>query len=122
MNPTTIEQVLRRHAAGELGTAAERAAAAAALLTSTDPATVQIAHELALQAMAREPAARALAATAYDRLRRLRGEPQKFGTQRADDGRGELWPVDAHTTDSERAKWGLPPLAELRRRAAGGGP
>jgi hypothetical protein len=50
----------------------------------------------------------------------LAGAPQKFGTQwRARDGGRELWPVDPVTTDSERAKWGLPPLAELRRRAEG---
>lgn len=122
MNPPSIDDVLRRRSAGGLGTAAEQAAAAAVLLASADPALVQLAHDLALQAMAREPAARVLAATAFDRLRRLRGEPQKFGTQPAADGKGELWPVDEHTTDSERAKWGLPPLAELRRRAAGGRP
>ena len=56
----------------------------------------------------------------FDRLRLLAGAPQKFGTQwRARDGGRELWPVDPATTDSERAKWGLPPLAELRRRADG---
>jgi hypothetical protein len=113
-------EVLRLHAAGALTAAHERVAAAGLLLRSDVAAEVEAAHTLALAAMAREPSARPLAATAYDRLRLLAGAPQKFGTQVTErDGRRELWPVDATTTDSERAKWGLPTLAELRRRASG---
>ncbi len=98
---------------------ADRLAAAELLLDGDDLAEVDAAQSLALAAMAQEPAARRVAATALDRLRRLAGKPQKYGTQWVTkDGLAELWPVDAHTTDSERAKWGLPPLAELRR----GGP
>ena len=45
------------------------------------------------------------------------GNSQKFGTQLVADGvQLALWPVDPATTDSERAKWGLPPLAEIQRR------
>jgi hypothetical protein len=73
--------------------------------------------------MGKERRARRLAAEAYDRLRCRRGQPQKFGLVAiAQDGGGELWPVDPATTDSERAKWDVPALAELRRRAAGGAP
>jgi hypothetical protein len=70
--------------------------------------------------MPTERRARLLAATAYDRLRRLAGEPQKFGTQVVSrDGIRELWPVDPSTTDSERAKWDVPPFAEILRRLTG---
>jgi hypothetical protein len=103
-----------------LATPAEHLAAAELLVGSDDPAEVDAAQALALAAFGALPAARPLAAAAFDRLRLLAGAPQKFGTQwRARDGGRELWPVDPATTDSERAKWGLPPLAELRRRADG---
>ena len=98
--------------------AAEQLAAAQALLPSERPADVEFAQQLAMAAMRTLPAARAAAAQALDRLRVLAGKPQKFGTQwHAVQGRRQLWPVDDWTTDSERAKWGLPALAELRRRA-----
>ncbi|MCA8974411.1 MAG: hypothetical protein KDC98_06800 [Planctomycetes bacterium] len=96
-------------------------AAAAALLASDDPAVVESVELQLLGLMAKDPRARPLAATAFDRRRMLRGEPQKFGTQVVErDGRRELWPVDPGTTDSERSKWGLPRLDELRRRAEAG--
>ena len=97
--------------------AAEQLATAQALLAG-ERADVEFAQELALAAMRTLPAARPVAALALDRLRVLAGQPQKFGTQsHSVDGHATLWPVDAWTTDSERAKWGLPGLAELRRRA-----
>lgn len=95
-------------------------ARAEALLASSDLADVAAAEALLLGAMARDPRARPLAARAFDRRRRLRGEPQKFGTEVVEcDGRRALWPVDPATTDSERSKWGLPSLTELRRAATG---
>lgn len=101
---------------------AEQRAAIEALLASDAVAAVERAHMLALAAMRSDPLARPLAATAYDRLRLLAGAPQKFGTQIVErDGRRMLWPVDPLTTDSERAKWGLPSLAELQRRASPAG-
>jgi hypothetical protein len=109
--------VLALHAAGRLRSPAERFAAASLLVHGERLADVEAAHALALAALRTEAGARRLAATAYDRLRLLRGEPQKFGTQWVErDGRRELWTVDAATTDSERAKWDLPPLAQLRAR------
>ena len=102
--------------AGALRSAAEQCAAASVLVCSEVTAEVQTAQALALAAMPALRRARLLAATAYDRLRRLAGEPQKFGTQVvARDGVRELWPVDANTTDSERAKWDVLPLAEILR-------
>lgn len=109
--------VLALRAAGQLRTAAEQFAAATVLIYSESIVEVAAAEALALGAMGKEPRARQLAATAYDRQRLLRGEAQKFGTQLVEKhGRLELWPVDPATTDSERAKWGLPALAEIRRR------
>lgn len=103
-----------------LTTPTDRVAAAELLVGSDDPAEVETAQALALAALRAVPAARPLAAAAFDRLRLLAGAPQKFGTQWvARDGAVALWPVDPATTDSERAKWGLPGLAELRRRAGG---
>lgn len=115
--------VARRHAVftmwadERLHGSADQFAAATVLVHGELAAEVGAAQQLALAAMANEPRARLLAAVAYDRLRRLAGTAQKFGTQVVQrDGRAELWPVDPATTDSERAKWGVPPLAELRAR------
>lgn len=103
--------------AGSLQAATDKVVAAEILVDSEDVQQVQVAQSLALAAMAHDRRGRLLAATAYDRLRRLRDEPQKFGTQFIElADRHELWPVDPGTTDSERAKWDVPPLAELRRR------
>lgn len=101
-------------AEGAVRTAAARCAAAAILSHSSDVGAVRRGQELATAAMGSEPAAKALAATCFDRLRMLAGQPQKFGTQRGPDG--APWPVDPATTDSERAKWGLPTLRELQAR------
>lgn len=87
-------------------------------VASDDPAEVERGHARALGCMAEEPRCRALAAAAYDRGRALAGRSQKFGTQAVlHQGRRELWPVDRTTTDSERAKWGLPGIAHLREQA-----
>lgn len=97
----------------------DRLAVAELLLGSEVVADVELAQTLALAALAKSPAARPLAARAFDRLRRLAGQPQKYGTEVVvRDGGTELWPVDGVTTDSERAKWGIAPLAELQRAAA----
>lgn len=106
---------------GQLPNAAARGAVAEALLRGGDLVAVQVAETLALGAMGGWPQARVLAARAFDRKRQLAGQPQKFGTVWTVGAQGpELWPVDPATTDSERAKWGLPGLAELRRRVQAG--
>lgn len=89
------------------------------LAASADPAEVDRAHELAVRRMRAEPRLQLVAATAYDRTRVLAGRPQKFGTQVIEQ-RGRLipWPVDAATTDTERAKWGVATLARLAERVA----
>ena len=112
-------EVAKAHRAKPWTALADRLAVAELLLQSEVPADVELAQALALAALAKSPAARPLAARAFDRLRRLAGQPQKYGTEIVvHDGRAELWPVDGVTTDSERAKWGIAPLAELQRAAA----
>ncbi len=112
--------IVALHAGGQLTTPEAGCAAARLLVHGEATAEVELAQTLALAALPHERAARRLAAVAFDRLRLLAGQPQKFGTQIVlRDGAFELWAVDATTTDSERQKWDVEPLAELRRRAAG---
>jgi TPR repeat protein len=78
------------------------------------------AHELAKRAaeLGSTRPARWLAAAAYDRWRMTGGLPQKYGTQyRSANGRWVLYEVDRSTSDEERARWDVPPLAEALRRA-----
>jgi hypothetical protein len=108
-------QLLAQHAAGQLTDPTDAMDAARLLIAGGAIAELEAAERLALAAMRHEPAAKPLAAHAFDLLRKARGQPQKFGTvMEMRDGQRHLWPVDPHTTDSERAKWGLPTLAEFR--------
>lgn len=121
MNPAELDLLAERARAGRLGDAAARLRAAELLLGSDDREHVALAQGLALALLAQQSAARLLAARAFDRLRLLAGQPQKYGTAtHLVDGQPQLWPVDPGTTDSERAKWGVPALAELQRQCRGG--
>jgi hypothetical protein len=115
-------EVLALHAAGALAAPLDRLAAARLLLGGERRDELEAAQALALAAMAVVPEARPVAATAYDALRVLDGRPQKFGTRFTRRG-GALarWPVDPTTTDSERAKWGLPPLDRIVPEAPASG-
>nr|WP_315052662.1 hypothetical protein [uncultured Brevundimonas sp.] len=63
--------------------------------------------------------ARWLAAAALDRSLMYAGRPQKFGSNIVPDGQGwRLWDVDPATTDAERAQHDMPPLQQMRQRAA----
>ena len=65
-----------------------------------------------------DPRARWMAAAACDRWLMYLGRPQKYGTNYVSDGkRQRLWDVDPTTTDAERARWDVPPLAEQIRKA-----
>lgn len=114
-----VARALALHRDGALRTPRAKALAATLLLAADEPATVQVAQDLALAAMASHRPARRLAAEAFDRLRVLQGQPQKFGTQRRADG--SPWPIDPATTDSERAKWDVPPRSRLLDPAPNGG-
>jgi|GEM_PF-701469 len=73
------------------------------------------AHELAMRAveLGHGPPARWLAAASYDRWLMHQGLPQKFGTQyRMAGARYVLHEVDPLTSDADRARWDVPPLAQ----------
>lgn len=77
------------------------------------------AHQLAhTGAMLGHPAGLWLMAAAYDRWLMGRGHPQKYGTQYLiREGRWVLYEVDPTTTDAQRARWNVPPLAHSLHRA-----
>jgi len=112
-DPAARDRARQLCAAGLVVTAVDRHGAAIVLGASDLTADVARAYDLALSSMGGYRPARRLAAQLYDRLRVLEGRQQKFGTQRGPDG--SAWSVDPATTDSERAKWDLPPLSELQR-------
>ena len=59
-----------------------------------------------------------LMAAAYDRVLLSQGQPQKYGTQYIiRHGRRVLYDVDPTTTDEQRARWHVPPLAHCLHRA-----
>ena len=84
-------------------------------------AEIKRANELALKAVAidaNHKRARWLAAASEDRALMYDKKPQKYGTQFQKQGDvWVLWEVDPATTDEERAKWDVPPLAEAKARA-----
>jgi len=90
------------------------------------------AHRLALRAAELDPSnseAKWLAAATLERelmtrgkpqRRELmtRGKPQRYATQfKRVDGRGVLYNVDESVSDEERARWGVPSLAEAKQAA-----
>lgn len=84
---------------------------------------IKLAAELARQAMALADtqSARWIYAAATDRYLVLQGKPQKYGTQFSANLANEpcLYPIDPATKDEERLAYGVPPLAELLKRAGG---
>jgi hypothetical protein len=83
------------------------------------PGNAEHAHSFALRSseLGYRPA-RWLAAASLDRWLMYQGKPQKYGTNYIYDGiQDRLWDVDPSTTDTERANWDVPGLAEQRRKA-----
>jgi hypothetical protein len=86
----------------------------------SDRAHYRRAHELARRAaeLGSTRPARWLAAAAHDRWLMAGGLAQQYGTQyRTVGGRWVLYQVDPTTSDEERARWDVPPLAQALRRA-----
>ena len=83
------------------------------------PEDFWLAHRLAYRgARQGHTACFCLMAAAYDRVLMSQGLPQKYGTQYVmRDGRRVLYDVDPATTDMERARWHLPPLAQCLQKA-----
>jgi len=85
---------------------------------------IRMAYSLAWIASTLDPeheTARWLSAAAWDRIMMREGMPQWYGTQFrtvSPDGPWELYEVDEDAvTDEERARFGVPPLAESKARA-----
>ena len=106
---------------GNLRTADDYYHAAVLFQHGKAPADFAQARALALKALVIDPdhsLARWIAAAAEDRRLMAIGKPQLYGTQfKSTDGHWELYDVDPRISDSERAKWNVPPLAEAKRRA-----
>jgi hypothetical protein len=80
-----------------------------------------LAHEFCVAALSKgEREARWLAAATEDRFLMNIGRPQRFGTQYRSSGDGpvRLYEVGPGVSDSLRAEFGVPTLAEARKREA----
>jgi hypothetical protein len=89
-------------------------------VAAISPNDYLLGHYLAQRAFERGYApAGLLSAQTIDRFLSMTQGYQKYGTNRFINqvtGREELAPIDRTVTDEERAKYGVPPLAELLRR------
>ena len=89
-------------------------------LISKSPDNYLLAHYLFKNAFeAGYKDARILVAASIDRYLSFTEGYQKYGTNRLtnqETGKEELVPIDRNTPDSERAKYGVPPLSELLKR------
>lgn len=90
------------------------------LLHSTNPKDFETAHKLAKRAVSMgSKVSLWLYAASLDRMLISQQKPQKFGTQFQYDKKSKRYkqlPIDSRTTDSTRAKYGVPTLFELRSR------
>ncbi|MBB5232863.1 hypothetical protein HNQ09_000280 [Deinococcus budaensis] len=115
------EEVRAMLAQGRLTTAEDFYAAAFVFQHGNCVEHFRVANFLAAQAMKKGyPGAPWIYAASLDRLLMNQGKPQHFGTQYVGDAKGcnwKLYPVDPKTTDSERARYEVPTLAELQARA-----
>ena len=108
---------------GKLGSATDYYYAALIMQHGSCPARYKLANRLAQQAINlgdETEDTRWLYAATLDRYLRNVGKPQKLGTQYLSQGDSceyRLEPVDPHTTDEERAKYGVPPLAVAEAKA-----
>jgi hypothetical protein len=109
---------------GGLQTGDDYAAAALVFQHGNTPADYQQANRYAEQAIdLGSERGRQLYALTRDRYLRSIGEPQQFGTQyRLESGTWQLvlQPYDPTTTDAERARYNVPPLARLQAGPPGG--
>jgi hypothetical protein len=89
-------------------------------LVSKSPYNYLLAHDLAVESFAAGyQRSRTLVAQTIDRYLAFTEGYQKYGTNRIinqETGREELVWIDRSVPDSERAKYGVPPLADLLKR------
>jgi hypothetical protein len=116
------QRVKEMLAAGEVKSKDDYFHAAMIFQHGSNPADYETAHKLALKAAELDPnftTAKWLSAASKDRYLWSIGKPQIYGTQyKMVDDKWTLDPIDTTAvTDEERAKMGVPPLAEARKRA-----
>ena len=115
-----IEKVRAFNEAGELQSAKDYYNASWILVSSQKPDDLILARDLALESVERgDDRAFRIAATAIDKLLRIEGKPQRYGTQYEYIEflrRWRLYPIDPATTDAERESMGIQPLRELYER------
>jgi hypothetical protein len=104
---------------GALRTGKDYHRAAMVLQHAHQPDDYLLAHEFCVAALAKgEREARWLAAATEDRFLMNIGRPQRFGTQYRSSGDAavRLYEVSPGVTDSLRSEFGVPALAEARKR------
>ena len=112
-----LSRVKALAAAGALKSGGDFFAAASILYKRYTLEDAAQARELGAEAARRgHPTGLWLAANAWDLWLKIARRPQRFGTQYSQDPQTRkltLYPVDPSVTDEERARWGIPPLAEI---------
>jgi hypothetical protein len=126
-----VKLVLEQTAQGAVKTAEDKFIAAIVLqhtglticekrLVSFSPDNYLLAHYLLISALdSGYEKARYYVAASIDRYLSFTEGYQKYGTNRVinqETGKEELVPIDRKTPDSERAKYGVPPLSELLKK------
>jgi hypothetical protein len=115
-----IERVHQLADEGGISSAADHYFAGLILAASSGAEDLEIARTLGLKAgELGEARGFRVAAEAIDKGLRLKGEPQRYGTQISYLPVLKEWrldPLDPRTTDEERSAMGVAPLAELNER------
>lgn len=116
-----VAQICEDYRAGKLQTAEDLHYAAAVLWRAQDLESLDLGIVIAhLADQKGYPGSLKYAAYATDLQCMKRGKPQRYGTQMVYVqvlDRWRLYATNPITTDEERAKMGVPPLAELQARA-----
>lgn len=114
-----LREVISLYKAGRIRTASDYHCAALIMQHGERPSHYRLAHRFAGRAVKLgDHSARCLYAATLDRWLLSAGRSQKFGTQfRRDEHLGWVLagPVDPVTTDAERARYRVPPLADSVR-------
>ena len=104
---------------GEVTKGIDRFHAAVLLVETDDLDSLKLSEQLAMQAADQDvPLARRVAAEAIDKQLVKQHLPQRYGTQYEWVAPLRVWrlySVDPITTDADRAKMGVPPMAEIRK-------
>jgi hypothetical protein len=104
---------------GRLQSGRDHMRAAVLLVESASPADWELAAQLGRKAAELgEPLGLRVVAEAIDKDLMRQGKPQRYGTQWVWDAAKKGWrlyPIDAATTDEERARLGVPTYGELIR-------